>query len=229
VGGIHRSNLRTIVTTVHWSHRRSTSAIASALLVGALIVASSAATSSAPSSSSSSTSYPAAAVTLYGHGWGPGIGMGQWGAFGYAEQYHETYQWILAHFYGGSGPGTVRDPVISVAITGNAGYDVVVTSGAPFSVGSLRFSAGQAVRLVLTDAASRTFAIERGSSCSSASWTGVGSGVQPAVVPSVTNPSAPASQILTLCRGNGTREAMLGDIQSVVVGGQARTNNVLSL
>jgi SpoIID/LytB domain protein len=224
---MHRSNLRTIVTTVHFHHRRSTSAIASALLAGALIVATATSTAGVPSRSD--PAYPAADVTFYGHGWGPGIGMGQWGAFGYAEQYHESYQWILAHFYGGTEPGTVTDPVFSVAITENAGYYVLVTSGAAFSVGSLKFGAGQAVRLVLTDAASRTFDVERAASCSSLAWAVVGSAVQPAVVPSVTNPSAPASQLLTLCRGDGVHEAMLGDIQAVVVGGQERTNNVLSL
>jgi stage II sporulation protein D len=39
-------------------------------------------------------------VTITGFGDGPGIGMGQFGAFGYATKYHENYQWIVRHFYG---------------------------------------------------------------------------------------------------------------------------------
>jgi SpoIID/LytB domain protein len=221
---MHGSNLRTIVTTVNFSPGRSSARraiVVCGLLLSAVVVAT-------PLAGATPT-YPAADVTFYGHGFGPGIGMGQWGAFGYAEQEHESYQWILAHFYGGTKPGTVTDPEFSVAITGNAGSDVVVTSGAPFSVGSLKFSAGQATRLVLTGASSRTYAIQRGASCSAKSWATVGSGVQPVVVPSVTGGTAPPSEILTLCRGNGVHEAMRGDIQAIDSGGRARTNNVLPL
>src|SRR5207248_2614564 len=38
---------------------------------------------------------------ISGHGWGHGVGMGQWGAYGYAL-HGETYDWILGHYY----PGT---------------------------------------------------------------------------------------------------------------------------
>jgi Sporulation protein and related proteins len=39
---------------------------------------------------------------ISGHGWGHAVGMGQWGAYGYA-QHGFTYDKILAHYY----PGTV--------------------------------------------------------------------------------------------------------------------------
>ena len=38
-------------------------------------------------------------VTIRGHGFGHGEGMGQWGAYGYAIQ-GSTWQQILAHYYG---------------------------------------------------------------------------------------------------------------------------------
>ena len=38
---------------------------------------------------------------ISGHGWGHAVGMGQWGAYGYA-QHGFTYDKILAHYY----PGT---------------------------------------------------------------------------------------------------------------------------
>src|SRR5690348_16654063 len=41
-------------------------------------------------------------LVLTGHGWGHGIGMGQYGAYGYA-QHGWDYKKILAHYY----PGTV--------------------------------------------------------------------------------------------------------------------------
>ena len=53
-------------------------------------------------------------VSLMGQGWGHGIGMGQWGALGYAiGQDHGdgnwTYQQIVAHYYGPAQLTTLAD------------------------------------------------------------------------------------------------------------------------
>jgi peptidoglycan hydrolase-like amidase len=89
---------------------------------------------------------PVASVSFLGHGYGPGLGMGQWGDFGDAVRYHETYGEILDHFYGGTvssslaGSRLGSDPAISVAIlenvnaSGTVGYDPVVTSSSAFTV-----------------------------------------------------------------------------------------------
>jgi len=45
--------------------------------------------------------------TLTGHGWGHGVGLSQWGADGYA-QHGWGYRRILAHYYTGTGLGTLR-------------------------------------------------------------------------------------------------------------------------
>jgi len=42
--------------------------------------------------------------TLIGHGWGHGIGLSQWGAYGYAS-HGWTYRQILAHYYTGTAIG----------------------------------------------------------------------------------------------------------------------------
>ena len=42
---------------------------------------------------------------ITGHGWGHGVGMAQWGAYGYAK-HGVTYDKILAHYY----PGTTLAP-----------------------------------------------------------------------------------------------------------------------
>ena len=52
-------------------------------------------------------------LTIVGHGWGHGRGMGQYGAYGYALQ-GQTYTWILSHFYGGTTMGSVGSPNITV-------------------------------------------------------------------------------------------------------------------
>src|SRR3954451_12993168 len=52
---------------------------------------------------------PAGSGALFlfsGHGWGHGVGMSQYGAYGYA-QHGWTFQQILAHYY----PGTSLGPL----------------------------------------------------------------------------------------------------------------------
>ena len=48
-------------------------------------------------------------VSIRGHGFGHGEGMGQWGAYGYAIQ-GSTWQQILAHYYGNTAFGTGSHP-----------------------------------------------------------------------------------------------------------------------
>jgi stage II sporulation protein D len=75
------------------------------------------------------------AVTTFaitGHGWGHGVGMAQWGAYGYAK-HGVTYDRILAHYY----PGTKLAPAavtrLKVLLVEGARH-VVVSSSAPFQV-----------------------------------------------------------------------------------------------
>jgi hypothetical protein len=78
------------------------------------------------------SAYPASTVSLEGHGWGPGSGMGQWGALGYALG-GAGYQAILDHFYGGTAPAGLsaaqEATQVRVALTENDGNTVIVTSG----------------------------------------------------------------------------------------------------
>lgn len=69
---------------------------------------------------------------ITGHGWGHGVGMAQWGAYGYAK-HGVTYDRILAHYY----PGTKLAPApvtrIKVLLVEGA-KQVVVSSPTPFEV-----------------------------------------------------------------------------------------------
>jgi stage II sporulation protein D len=69
---------------------------------------------------------------ISGHGWGHGVGMAQWGAYGYAR-HGVTYDKILAHYY----PGTKLSPApvtkIKVLLVEGA-KRVVVSSQSPFEV-----------------------------------------------------------------------------------------------
>ncbi len=69
---------------------------------------------------------------ITGRGWGHGVGMSQWGAYGYA-QHGFSYRQILAHYY----PGTqlAQTPVawIKVLLIEQA-HSIVVSSSDPFRV-----------------------------------------------------------------------------------------------
>jgi stage II sporulation protein D len=83
--------------------RRSKLALAGALVLLALLVA-------AAPAAALSTQY---SFTISGHGWGHGVGMSQWGAYGYAKHGWE-YKAILKHYYTGIGFTTVADSVVRV-------------------------------------------------------------------------------------------------------------------
>jgi SpoIID/LytB domain protein len=91
---------------------------------------------------------PAAAVTrlvVTGKGWGHGVGMSQWGAYGYAR-HGWSYRQILAHYYSGTTLG--RAPAIEVR--------VLLGSGQPSA------SVGCAGGIRVSDRTGRTYALEPG-------------------------------------------------------------------
>lgn len=55
------------------------------------------------------------AFTINGRGWGHGIGMSQWGAYGLAK-HGSTYRQILQHYYTGIGFMKVNNPTIRVRL-----------------------------------------------------------------------------------------------------------------
>jgi SpoIID/LytB domain protein len=80
---------------------RRTAAVLTALLVGG----SSALVTVAPASAASGQ--PVNAVIVDGRGYGHGIGLSQWGAYGWATRYGWNWQQILAFYYGGTSLGPV--------------------------------------------------------------------------------------------------------------------------
>jgi stage II sporulation protein D len=68
---------------------------------------------------------------VIGHGWGHGVGMSQWGAFGYAQNGY-TYDKILAHYYPGTelGPSTVKSIRVLLASTAS----VTISSTGPWKL-----------------------------------------------------------------------------------------------
>ena len=94
-------------------------------------------------------------LTVVGHGWGHGIGMGQWGALGYAIGQDNgvgtsTYQQIVSHYYA---PATLVQAAandnqpVTIALTENDGAAVIAiaTDGAGVTVPGRRPGRGHRV------------------------------------------------------------------------------------
>ena len=81
------------------------------------------------------TARAATALIVTGHGWGHGVGMSQWGAYGYAL-HGWKYRRILAHYYPGTTMGHVGEQHIRVllaqsvsSVTVGCATPMVVTDG----------------------------------------------------------------------------------------------------
>jgi stage II sporulation protein D len=73
-----------------------------------------------------------AAFFVSGRGWGHGVGLSQWGAYGFAQR-GTTYERILAHYYRGTVLG--RAPIARVRVLlADARKSVAIKSATPFRV-----------------------------------------------------------------------------------------------
>ena len=120
--------------------------------------------------SSLAAAYPSSTVTLVGHGWGHGIGMGQWGSLGYALGQdggagNFTYQQILGHYYGGTTLTQTNDGTsmhggnVIVAMTEVDGGDTIVTAAGG---GAVDFPGGSAQAVLFHQLSPGTFQIYTG-------------------------------------------------------------------
>ena len=92
------------------------------------------------------TSTSGGALSIIGQGWGHGIGMGQWGALGYAIGQDNgdgnwTYQQIVGHYYGPAQLGSLPGGASSVdgSSGGVGGYWINAADGGVFSFGNAQF------------------------------------------------------------------------------------------
>jgi stage II sporulation protein D len=91
------------------------------------------------------TSGAGSVLVVSGHGWGHGLGMAQWGAYGYAK-HGWTYDRILAHYYVGTTLGP--PPVSTVRVLLASGKSATLAARGPWSVTD---AAGTTVQLDPTE------------------------------------------------------------------------------
>ena len=104
-------------------------------LAAAFTVGSAAAASRAPLCTGTCFAAPAGSGALFvfsGHGWGHGVGMSQYGAYGYA-QHGSTFQQILSHYYPGTTLGPARVSTIRVLLADRR-KTLTLSSEVPFTV-----------------------------------------------------------------------------------------------
>ena len=84
-------------------------------------------------------------ISIEGQGWGHGIGMGQWGALGYAigqdnGEGNWTYQQIVTHYYGPAQLTSLPGGTNLVGVSGGVGgYWINASDGGVFSFGNAQF------------------------------------------------------------------------------------------
>ena len=83
--------------------------------------------------SCAATAHPAATFAIRGHGWGHGLGLAQYGAYGYARDDGRTFQWIIDHYYPGTTLGAAGVGRVKVLLTEGVGQ-VSIASSAAYSV-----------------------------------------------------------------------------------------------
>jgi stage II sporulation protein D len=113
-------------------------------LTSSLLAATPRAVQATSSTSGTTTSAAPAVVVFSGHGWGHGLGLSQWGAYGYAK-HGWTFDRILAHYYPGTSLGEAGVSTVRVLLA--SAKKVALESSSPWT---------------LTDAAGTKIALDPG-------------------------------------------------------------------
>jgi SpoIID/LytB domain protein len=180
---------------------------------------------------------PPAGIVLSGHGFGHGIGMGQWGSLGYAigadgGAGNFTYGQILTHYYGNtsletlgttSSPASIHGGNVIVAMTENNGDDLIATAASGLLAATGVTGPATAVFFHLTGPGSIYEVFTSGGCAGQGGWVLAASGVsQPTTAATNGGP-------VELCQPGASIE-MHGSLTALANSlGQARTVNTLPL
>ena len=176
-----------------------------------------------PAATRPARAYPGSAVTLVGHGWGHGRGMGQYGALGYALG-GWGYGAILDHFYGGTTTSTVSNVTMTVRLTRLDNLDTIAAQerGLGTVNGSGNFT-GLRAQLV----GPNSFQVFTGPGCAGP-WTALGGPMAGPVSFSSPNSGDDHTTMLQTCEAGGNRWYR-GDLLAVDSGSGPRTVGRLDL
>lgn len=177
-------------------------------------------------------------ITLNGHGFGHGRGLGQYGAKGYAEDKGWSAARILDHFYGGTTAGT-RDPSqllsvllcdlegVTICTTGPGITQITVTSAAPFHFEGVQnaFEANTAIRITYDATPGHVgFIVERATGgCTPGTYLPVGEGFTGDPVIDLD----PGTAMLQVCAPKA--RTYRGNLKVAINNAKARVVNVVTI
>lgn len=209
-----------VARTPQARHRRRALAALSATAVSAVSLV-----ALAPGAGAATSAY-GASITIKGHGFGHGRGLGQYGAYGYAVDLGWDVTAILDHYYGGTSRETV-DPTsgLSVRLLEHDGREVIITH----DQGRLLTSAAPGVALTaikVTEPAPDTLVVFQGTACNGgpggwlplATITGSG-GLKPRIDVDVldgNDDTTVASELLAVCEPDGQKRWYRGDLTALL-------------
>jgi SpoIID/LytB domain protein len=182
---------------------------------------------------------PVATLELVGHGYGHGIGLSQWGAYGYAADLGWSAGQILDHYYGGTVMGTTDAASVTVrlmalddqqtAVVHDRGALVVdgVAGGPWSSVVARETAPGQYTVWARADRA-----CPAATDAALAAWTVVGAGLASVSIHPQTDTSASAdfADLAAVCEPSGRVRSYRGSIRAINgTDGENRTVNEVPL
>jgi SpoIID/LytB domain protein len=178
-----------------------------------------------------------ASIVIDGRGYGHGIGLSQYGAYGYAVDRGWTSAQILDHFYGGTVAATSDLATMTVRLTAlDGGQTAVVHEQAELVVNGVEGGPWRSV--VLRESASNSYAVwvrteavcPTAAESLTAGWTqqAVISGPVTVRTRSDTSASTAITDLLAVCEPSGKVRSYRGSIQAVnAADGADRTVNVV--
>jgi SpoIID/LytB domain protein len=179
-----------------------------------------------------------ATLDLDGHGYGHGIGLSQWGAYGYAADYGWTAAQILDHYYGGTVSGTTDATTMTVRLLAlDDQQTAVVQPKSALVVDSVAGGPWASVVARETAPGSYTVWALGSQACPAASdplagWTQVAAGLGTVTIHPQTDTSASADpdDLAAVCEPSGRVRSYRGSIRAVNgTDGENRTVNEVPL
>lgn len=181
-------------------------------------------------------------INLEGRGWGHGLGLSQWGAYGYAVEKGWTAAQILDLYYGNTVSGTLpADSVVSVRLQALDGAPTaVVSEGGRLEI--VGVSATMWKSVVSVEVSEGVYAVwaradaqvcpAPGADLGATGWTLVSGGVSGQVdvrsADDVASPAPTVQQLPALCEPSGTVRTYRGVIRAVNdAAGSNRTVNIV--
>ncbi|MEO5898610.1 MAG: SpoIID/LytB domain-containing protein, partial [Ilumatobacteraceae bacterium] len=182
-----------------------------------------------------------AGITLVGHGNGHGIGLSQWGAYGYAVDQGWDAWAIVDHYYGGTVHGTAPlDATVTVRLQGLDGAQTAVvahtadiTATAPAGTVVVAPPGTRAMVARFVPGTGYSVWASTVESCPAASdplpgWTPVATGLANVTFATASANQADFDQLVSTCRPYGTVRTYRGTIQAVTgTAAEIRTVNAV--